>query len=197
MHLKMSSSNQQPLWSGFNMLTLTYTTYCTDFLCLPWHHICTQVVRVPGCGLLVIQLHFLSYKRNNVIEDFMWESYIMLMVSVAQGMRAYGNIHKLNVLRPERNGWHLADIFNVFCWKNVCILIQISLKFVYKGLIDNKLLIKYITTCHFLNKCWLTVRGVTIHLVTIRFVLWYTACDTLNDTIFAIHISDILFIQEL
>ena len=40
-------------------------------------------------------------------------------------------------------------------------------------------------------------RGVTIHLVTIRFVLWYTACDTLHDTIFAIHISDILFIQEL
>ena len=43
----------------------------------------------------------------------------------------------------------------------------------------------------------ITIRGVTIHLVTIRFVLWYTACDTLHDTIFAIHISDILFIQEL
>ena len=40
-------------------------------------------------------------------------------------------------------------------------------------------------------------RGVTIHLVTIRFVLRYTACDTLHDMIFAIHISDILFIQEL
>ena len=40
-------------------------------------------------------------------------------------------------------------------------------------------------------------RGVTIHLVTIRFVLRYTACDILNDTIFTIHISDILYIQEL
>ena len=40
-------------------------------------------------------------------------------------------------------------------------------------------------------------RGVTIHLVTIWFVLRYTACDTLNDTIFPIHISDFLFIQEL
>ena len=35
-----------------------------------------------------------------------------------------------------------------------------------------------------------------IHLVMIQFVLWYTSCDTLHDTIFAIHISDILFIQE-
>ena len=40
-------------------------------------------------------------------------------------------------------------------------------------------------------------RGVTIHLVTIRFVLQYTVSDTLHDTIFAIHISDIIFIQEL
>ena len=43
----------------------------------------------------------------------------------------------------------------------------------------------------------LVIRGVTIHLVTIRFVLRYTACDILHDTIFAMHISDILFIQEL
>ena len=28
-------------------------------------------------------------------------------------------------------------------------------------------------------------------------LLRYTACDTLRDTIYAIHISDILFIQEL
>ena len=28
------------------------------------------------------------------------------------------------------------------------------------------------------------VRGVTIHLVTIRFVLRYTACDTFHDTYF-------------
>ena len=41
------------------------------------------------------------------------------------------------------------------------------------------------------------IRGVTIHLVMIRFVLRYTACNTFHDTIFAIHISDILFIQEL
>ena len=40
-------------------------------------------------------------------------------------------------------------------------------------------------------------RGVTIHLVMIWFVLQYTACDTFHDTIFAIYISDILFIQEL
>ena len=39
--------------------------------------------------------------------------------------------------------------------------------------------------------------GATIHLVTIRFILRYTACDTLHDTIFAIYMSDILFIQEL
>ena len=37
----------------------------------------------------------------------------------------------------------------------------------------------------------MTIRCVTIHLVTIRFVSRYTACDTLHDTIFAIHISDI------
>ena len=48
----------------------------------------------------------------------------------------------------------------------------------------------------FLGGSWLGVR-VTIHLVTIRFVLRYTACDTLHDTIFAIHVSDISFIQEL
>ena len=40
-------------------------------------------------------------------------------------------------------------------------------------------------------------RGVTTHLVMIPFILRYTACATLHDTIFAIHISDILFIQEL
>ena len=34
-------------------------------------------------------------------------------------------------------------------------------------------------------------RGVTLHLVTIRFILRYTASDILNDTKFAIHISDI------
>ena len=31
----------------------------------------------------------------------------------------------------------------------------------------------------------------------IWFVLRYTACDTLHDMIFAIHISDILILQEL
>ena len=41
------------------------------------------------------------------------------------------------------------------------------------------------------------IRGVTIHLVMIWFALRYTACNTLHDTIFAIHISDILFIQKL
>ena len=41
------------------------------------------------------------------------------------------------------------------------------------------------------------IKGVTIHLVMIRFVLRYNACDTLHDTIFTIHILDILFIQEL
>ena len=47
------------------------------------------------------------------------------------------------------------------------------------------------------QETFLASRGVTIHLVTIRFVLQYTASDTLHDTIFAIHISDILFILEL
>ena len=36
-----------------------------------------------------------------------------------------------------------------------------------------------------------------IYLVTIRFPLQYTVCDALHNTIFAIHISDILFILEL
>ena len=40
-------------------------------------------------------------------------------------------------------------------------------------------------------------RGVMIHLDTLRLVLWYTACDTLHNTIFVIHISDILLIHEL
>ena len=40
-------------------------------------------------------------------------------------------------------------------------------------------------------------RGVTIHLVMMLFILRYTAYDTLQDIIFVIHISDILFIQEL
>ena len=40
-------------------------------------------------------------------------------------------------------------------------------------------------------------KGVTIHLVTIRYVLQYTACDTLHDMITSIQISDILRIQEL
>ena len=36
-----------------------------------------------------------------------------------------------------------------------------------------------------------------LHLVTNRIVLQYTACDTLHDTMFSIHIADILLIQEL
>ena len=40
------------------------------------------------------------------------------------------------------------------------------------------------------------IRGVTIHLVTIRFLLRYNACNTFHDTIFVIHISDVLLIQD-
>ena len=31
----------------------------------------------------------------------------------------------------------------------------------------------------------------------IRLIMWYTNCDTLHEKIFAMHIADILFIQEL
>ena len=57
---------------------------------------------------------------------------------------------------------------------------------------------------HCLNQWWpgnarsqgISNRGVTIHLVMIRLVLRYTACDTFHDTIFVIHISDVLLIQD-
>ena len=48
-----------------------------------------------------------------------------------------------------------------------------------------------------LSSCPIWHRDVTIHSVTIRFILWHTACNALHDTILVIHISDILFIQEI
>ena len=48
-----------------------------------------------------------------------------------------GRMH--NTLRPRQNGRHFADdVFKcIFLNKNVCILLQISLKFVPKGPINN------------------------------------------------------------
>ena len=45
----------------------------------------------------------------------------------------------LNTLRPRQNGRHFADdMFEcIFLNENVCILIEISLKFVPKGSINN------------------------------------------------------------
>ena len=63
-------------------------------------------------------------------------------------------------------------------------------------LCSSQLLILLVLMAQFLwNMVWpqphlLSLRDVTIHLVTIRFVLRYTACDTLHDTILAIHMSD-------
>ena len=43
------------------------------------------------------------------------------------------------IIRPERNGKHIADdIFKYILWGKFYIWIQISLKFVPKGLVDNK-----------------------------------------------------------
>ena len=43
-------------------------------------------------------------------------------------------------MTPEQNGRRLADdiVKHVFLTENICILIKISLKFVWKGPIDNK-----------------------------------------------------------
>ena len=50
------------------------------------------------------------------------------------------NLHSINSSPPGQNGFHLADsIFKcTFMDKKFCILIQISLKFIPKGRIDNK-----------------------------------------------------------
>ena len=48
-------------------------------------------------------------------------------------------ITNANLSLPEQNGCHFANIFkHIFMNEKFCILIQISLKFVPKGLIDNK-----------------------------------------------------------
>ena len=49
------------------------------------------------------------------------------------------SIHLLNTLRPRQNGRHFADhtFKRIFLNENVVILIQISLKFVPKGPINN------------------------------------------------------------
>ena len=42
-----------------------------------------------------------------------------------------------------------------------------------------------------------TLKSLTIHAIMMQFISRYTACDTLNNMMFAIHISELLFIQEL
>ena len=43
-----------------------------------------------------------------------------------------------NTFRPRQNGRHFADVFTlIFLYKNFCGLIQISVNFFPKGLINN------------------------------------------------------------
>ena len=50
----------------------------------------------------------------------------------------YDKTAELNTLRPRQNGCHFADIFRcIFFYESGCISINISLKFVPKGQIDN------------------------------------------------------------
>ena len=52
----------------------------------------------------------------------------------------YGLHQPISTLRHEQNGWHFADntFKSIFLDENLCILVQISPKFVPKCLIDSK-----------------------------------------------------------
>ena len=69
------------------------------------------------------------------------------------------NVHG-NSCPPGQNGWHIADyIFKcIFMNEKFCILVEISLKFVTKGPIDNKSewvqVMAWQVPSHYLNQSW-------------------------------------------
>ena len=65
----------------------------------------------------------------------------------------------INAIRPEQNGQHFTDHILKYIFmthENLCILIQISLKFILKGPIDKwaQVMAWCRTTNHWRNQCW-------------------------------------------
>ena len=72
---------------------------------------------------------------------------------------APGSSSCIITLRSRQNGHHFADdiLKCIFLDENIWICIEISLKFVHKGLINNKAALVRVMACrHFLNQWWLS-----------------------------------------
>ena len=89
--------------------------------------------------------------RQVILARFSFDFYVICFENVSRAIEKIGFINcihwpvnwcqSINTLRPRRNGWHFAeDIFKcIFLNENTSILIDISLKFVPEGRINNML----------------------------------------------------------
>ena len=110
--------------------TLINTTHSTAMVCKP-HLPVVSKCRVWGsrCCSTFVYLH-------NFTIEYGFEEYLLQVHNVLRKGRFPENI---NTLRPRQNGRHSADdtFKRIFMNENVRISINISLKFVPKGLINN------------------------------------------------------------
>ena len=92
-------------------------------------------------------------------------------------------LYVVNTLRPRQNGRHFSDdILNCFLNENIWILINVSLKFVPKGRINNIPAYIYIYIYSFLAMCGVYMQRI-IHCVVEALThcgLMVTPCDDLN-----------------
>ena len=112
---------------------------------------------------ITIRSHATSSKVCPVTENH----WLLAFISVRNMYKGYFVLTGVSYLvyDPGQNGCHFAE--NIF-WcsffnENVRSWIQISLKFIHNGPIDNKVALVWVmfgakqTTSHYLNQCWLTV----------------------------------------
>ena len=109
---------------------------------------------------------------------------------------AQGDVVVINTLRPRQNGRHFADnsFKRILVNENVRILMEISLKFVLKGPINNIQALVQIMACavqatsHYLNQCWFVYRGIYASLGLNELIL--NAGTRVTDWICVILLSD-------
>ena len=116
---------------------------------------CQRIGRFPFTNTVWISNHIPNLRQMNIIREY--RSPLLDIHSVT-----------VNTMKPIQNGRHFADdIFKcIFLNQNVWISLNISLKFVSKGPINNiPALIQIMVWCrqatsHYLNQWWLDYRRI-------------------------------------
>ena len=121
-------------------------------------HACKSRDFIPRCDILC-KKYSRTYDEHLhinvdvfIVIDFLVLFFVPLLIS--------NKVLRVNTLRPRQHGRHFADdtFKRIFLDENVAISIKISLKFIYKGPINNILALVQImadqATSHYLNQWW-------------------------------------------